>query len=447
MHPDIVVSASLAAEENNTKTASKETKQNKSLENGFDKTNSEGEILKSKFVLLNTTNVSNCLELPDDINKTTTNSHTSNNTFSINNSTSINNIDNNDNDINRDIINGSNTSTQSTGQSNNGYIDEVCPFLKIISPPVPCDTDVNKSDSKTCEINEVVENKELQNEKDGDDEQDTIIDENRLFDEMFDENGHLLVDTKFDKQFTYEIIDPLNQEKKIKVNLDFAKHVQSNNKDINSPRIELVRQNLNGTVDMDAAKNQMIIWKGDIKDYFEKPDGKFSSETYISITFNTGSHSSSAPDNERRGLGVLFDVSNSSNPYLFEYKDKSRYAKFTLDDLKHLAGNDFIFHSADNKSKNYFINNLINKENIILKVKTFITQNGDRQINTFIDDGSGNETLYWSLTNVSKLYGHEDIKDKKIFIDTLSQGSGYTLVRTDNIDTRLDSLRSLIMNS
>ena len=90
--------------------------------------------------------------------------------------------------------------------------------------------------------------------------------------------------------------------------------------------------------------------------------------------FNTGFHVSDAPDIERRGIGVVFDVSNSSNPYIMDYRDDGRYLKLTMNDVKNLAGDDFIFHANDNKSKDYFLNDLTNTSNVTLKVKTFLTE-------------------------------------------------------------------------
>lgn len=256
----------------------------------------------------------------------------------------------------------------------------------------------------------------------------------------------LIADTKFDKQYSYELIDPLNSDKKIRVNLDLAKHSQGNNNQINSPRIEIQRENIDGSLDMKAAKNQMIIWKGNILDYFEEPKDKFDNETYIEIMFNTGFHASDAPDNERRGIGVLFDVSNSSNPYIMDYRDDGRYLKLTMNDLKDLAGDDFIFHSTNNKSKDYFLNDLTDTANVVFKVKTFLTGDNKRVIESYIDPGTGKEVLYWTLKDASKLQYHEEIRDRLGFIETVYQGSGFTYVRTDNIETRLASLQSFILS-
>ena len=104
---------------------------------------------------------------------------------------------------------------------------------------------------------------------------------------------------------------------KIRVNLDLGKHTQGHNKHINSPGIEIERENINGSLDMNAVKNQIIGWKRNILGYFKEPKDKFDNETYIEIMFNTGFHASHAPDIERRGIGVVFDVSNSSNRILW----------------------------------------------------------------------------------------------------------------------------------
>jgi hypothetical protein len=128
-----------------------------------------------------------------------------------------------------------------------------------------------------------------------------------------------------------------------------------------------------------------------------------------------------------------------------DYRDDGRYLKLTMNDVKNLAGDDFIFHSNDNRSKGYFLNDLINTSNVTLKVKTFLTGDNKRVIQAYIDPGTGKEILYWTLKDASKLQYHEEIKDVDGFMETVLQGSGFTYVRTDNIDTRLASLQSLIL--
>ncbi|MDN5846095.1 MAG: hypothetical protein L0H53_07455, partial [Candidatus Nitrosocosmicus sp.] len=230
--------------------------------------------------------------------------------------------------------------------------------------------------------------------------------------ENFGKKGYLVANTKFDNQYSFEIKDPLNQKKKFRVNLDFNEHSQSENEDINSPRLEIVRMNENGLPDMTAAKNQEIIWTGNIKGYFEEPENgnDFANETYIAIQFNTGRHGSNEP-NEERAFGVLFDVSASSNPYLFEYRDDGKYVKYDYDTIKQLAGEGFIFHHRDKEGGGpLFIDNLTNTENVKLKVMTFLIKNNTRTIETFIGNSStGIEIPYWTLNNLSKLKEHEGI--------------------------------------
>lgn len=134
----------------------------------------------------------------------------------------------------------------------------------------------------------------------------------------FSNKGYLFADTKFKNQYTFESTDPINPANKIRISLDFDKHTQGDLDNLNSPRIELVRENQDGDVDMSAAKNQTIKWQGNIKEYFESPEDEFSNEIYITIQFNTGSHKSDE-DDQRNGFGVLFDVSGDSNPNLFEF--------------------------------------------------------------------------------------------------------------------------------
>ncbi|MGD9533488.1 MAG: hypothetical protein AB7V56_06950 [Candidatus Nitrosocosmicus sp.] len=264
----------------------------------------------------------------------------------------------------------------------------------------------------------------------------------------FGKKGYLLANTEFDNQYSFEITDPLNQDKKFRVSMDFGEHTQTENNDINSPRLEIVRENSEGLPDMTAAKNQEIIWTGNIFDYFEKPEDNFSNETYISIQFNTGRHGSSE-DDEDRAFGVLFDVSGSTNPNLFEYRDDGKYVKYDYDTMKALAGDSFVFHHKDQKTgKPLFVDSLTNTENVKLKVRTLLFENNNtRTVETFIGNASsGVEIPYWTLNNLSKLKEHEDIDDENGFTETINQGSGYVIARTDNIDTRPSSFRSSTFN-
>ena len=66
---------------------------------------------------------------------------------------------------------------------------------------------------------------------------------------------------------------------------------------------------------MSAAKNQEIIWHGNIHEYFKEPSkDKFENETYVSLQFNTGHHGSNDPNEERGFQEYCLDVSGSSNP-------------------------------------------------------------------------------------------------------------------------------------
>ena len=344
-------------------------------------------------ILINTTEVSNCI--PQDI--------TGNNDS--NNSTILSKTESKK-------TNETNTNNETTG---------ICKILRV-SDSISC-TQYHGNQSETpCELNE--------------------SDENGLKADNFGDNGHLLADTKFDQQYSFELNDPASQDKKFRVTMDFDKHTQSNNNDINSPRLEIVRENSEGIPDMSAAKNQEIIWHGNIHEYFKEPEDKFENETYIAIQFNTGRHGSNEPD-EERGFGILFDVSSSSNPYLLEYRDDGKYVKYDFNTTKELAQDSFIFHQLDKKGIPIFINNLTNKENVELKVRTFLTDNDTRMIETFIDNGSGKEIPYWTLNNLSKLKEQDDVDDQNGFMETINQGSGYVIARTDNIDTRPSSFKSL----
>ena len=379
------------------------------------------------YVLLNTTDTKNCPEFYDNPGQSTK-------TFAspINNTSSI-------------PHNGSGIGNITDPVEDPKTITNICPFLKIMYP-YDCSSEINSSSEIMCDSKEEDLNQtDVEEGEDNSEEEVEQVEEEIPDNEIFDEKGLLIADTKFNKQYSYELVDPLNSDKKIRVNLDLGKHTQGHNKHINSPRIEIERENINGSLDMNAAKNQMIVWKGNILNYFEQPEDKFDNETYIEIMFNTGFHASDAPDIERRGIGVVFDVSNSSNPYIMDYRDDGRYLKLTMNDVKNLAGDDFIFHSNDNRSKDYFLNDLINTSNVTLKVKTFLTGDNKRVIEAYIDPGTGKEIWYWTLKDASKLQYHEEIKDIEGFIETVHQGSGFTYVRTDNIDTRLASLQSLIL--
>ena len=344
-------------------------------------------------ILINTTKVSNCI--PQDI--------TDNN--GSNNSTALPKAKSNK------------TNETNTDKENPG----ICKILRV-SDSISC-TEYNGNQSKIpCESN--------------------VSDENNLKKENFGDNGHLIADTKFDQQYSFGLNDPVGQDKKFRITMDFDKHTQSDNNDINSPRLEIVRENSEGIPDMSAAKNQEIIWHGNIHEYFKEPKDKFENETYIALQFNTGRHGSNEPD-EERGFGILFDVSSSSNPNLLEYRDDGNYVKYDFNTTKKLAQNTFIFHQLDKKGNPIFNNNLTNKENIELKVRTFLTDKDTRMIETFIDNGSGAAIPYWTLTNLSKLKEQDGIDDQNGFMETINQGSGYVIARTDNIDTRPSSFKSL----
>ena len=80
---------------------------------------------------------------------------------------------------------------------------------------------------------------------------------------------------------------------------------------------------------------------------------------------------------------------------------------------------------------------------ISLKIETHLNGNDSRIVKTFIDNGVGNEIPYWTINNLTKLKEHDEINNEDNFIDTVKQGSGYVIARTDNIDTRLLSFTSL----
>ncbi len=62
---------------------------------------------------------------------------------------------------------------------------------------------------------------------------------------------------------------------------------------------------------------------------------------------------------------------------------------------------------------------------------------------TFIDKGQGKEVPYWTIDDLSKLKEDDKVDNDDDFINTVTQGSGYVIARTDNIDTRLSSFNSL----
>lgn len=262
----------------------------------------------------------------------------------------------------------------------------------------------------------------------------------------FSDKGLLLADTNSDNQYTFESVDPVNPNSKIKVSLDFSKHTQGDLDDLNSPRIELIRTNMDGEPNMSTAKNQEIVWQGNIKEYFKEPIADFKNETYITIQFNTGRHTS-GEDDERKGFGVLFDVSADSSPNLFEFRNDGHYVKYNYETIKQLAGDSFIFHSKDSTGNPVFINNLTGTDNVTLKIVTFLNASNSRTVNVFIDDGQGNEIPYWTINNLSKLAENENVENEDDFMDTVNQGSGYVIARTDNIDTRLLAFKSLILGA
>ncbi len=272
------------------------------------------------------------------------------------------------------------------------------------------------------------------------------FEDNTLNKTNFDKDGSLISSTEFNKQYSFEIEKSKNSSNTVILSLDFLKHNQSGNTNLNSPRLEIIRENKSGIPNMSAAKNQEIIWTGNIKNYFRIDLNNFT-ETYLTIQFNTGRHGNEDNDTvsivEKRGLGVLFDVSNKSNPNLLEYRNDNKYTKFDYEDIKRYAGTDFVFYSLNKNGFPNFINDLINKDNVEIRVKTFITKDNKRVIETFVDNGTGKVIPYWIIKDLSKLKDHDDILDKNGFINSTKQGSGYVIVRTDNIDTRPTSFKSL----
>ena len=278
---------------------------------------------------------------------------------------------------------------------------------------------------------------------------------NKLNQSNFDNNGNLIADTKFNKQYSFEIKRSNNSSSspsgKTIVSIDLSKHIQNNLPFLNSPRLKILRENVTGMPDMATAKNQEIIWTGNIKNYYKKPIDNYNNETYIALQFNTGRHidekNSTFTASEERSFGILFDVSNSSNPNLLEYRgDGGIYTKFKYDLIKQLAGKDFVIHSVNDKGSPHFINDLLDKNNVKLIVKTFLTKDNKRVIETYIDNGFGKEVPYWTLKDLAKLKDDESISDKNGFIKVTTQGSGYVIARTDNIDTRPTSFQSYIIS-
>ncbi len=357
----------------------------------------EGSLLKKPFVLVNTTHISNCSSVPSN--------------------TSVSSLERNGEYIISAVL-------EKRGDSiGDGDKDgERCPYFKILVVD-PCPAFLKNGSNIVCTTNAVDK-------------------KNKLGVHNFDENGLLISDTKFNQIYSYEMSDPVNPQKNLRILLDFQKHNQTQNSDINSPRLKIARENVDGSADMSSAKNQEIIWTGNIKGFFEEPIGKYEAETYLTLQFNTGRHGSNESD-EERGFGVLYDASNQSNPNLFEYLANGSYTKYDFSQMKQLGGDDFVFHNLDENNNPRFINNLTYQENVKLKVKTFLINDTKRVIETFIDDGLGTEVPYWTLKDLSKLKDHFGVKGKDGFMETITQGSGLVIARTDNIDTRPSSFQSL----
>jgi hypothetical protein len=322
------------------------------------------------------------------------------------------------------------------GVANNSQIHNLCPFSNI-SFSSYCPFQIANSDTgySTCKLNGFHNNK--------------------LNQSNFDKDGNLIADTKFNKQYSFEIKRSNNSTSsssgKTIVSIDLSKHIQNNLPFLNSPRLKILRENVTGMPDMTSAKNQEIIWTGNIKNYYKKPTDNYNNETYMALQFNTGRHNdeknSTSATSEERSFGILFDVSNSSNPNLLEYRgDGGIYTKYKYDLIKQLAGKDFVIYRLNDNGSPHFINDLLNKNNVKLKVKTFLTKDNKRVIETYIDNGSGREVPYWTLKDLAKLKDDESISDKNGFIKVTTQGSGYVIARTDNIDTRPTSFQSHIIS-
>lgn len=357
----------------------------------------EGSLLKKPFVLVNTTHISNCSSVPSN--------------------TSVSSLERNGEYVISAVLEKRGDSI--VGDDKDG---ERCPYFKILVVD-PCPAFLKNGSNIVCTAN-------------------TVDKKNKLGVDNFDEDGLLIADTKFNQVYSYDMSDPVNPQKSLRILLDFQKHNQTQNSDINSPRLKIARENGDGSADMSSAKNQEVIWTGNIKGFFEEPVGKYQAETYVVLQFNTGRHGSNVSD-EERGFGILYDASSQGNPNLFEYLVNGSYAKYDFNQMKQLGGGDFVFHNLDENNKPKFINNLTYKENVKLKVKTFLINDTKRVIETFIDDGSGTEVPYWTLKDLSKLKDHVGVKDKDGFVETITQGSGYVIARTDNIDTRPSSFQSL----
>ncbi|MDN5846749.1 MAG: hypothetical protein L0H53_10805, partial [Candidatus Nitrosocosmicus sp.] len=209
------------------------------------------------MLIINTTSFSNCIsDLPieyknfDDSND--------NLTFLQNTSFTANNL----------------TTTELKNPTKDFHHDDdigICKILRI-SDSITCLKYIASNNSRIpCEF--------FGDRQEGEGEDNSL--ELELERENFGKKGYLVADTKFDNQYSFVTIDPLNQKKKFRVNLDFNEHSQSENDDINSPRLEIVRENQDGLPDMTAAKNQEIIWTGSIKDYFEEPESEndYANET------------------------------------------------------------------------------------------------------------------------------------------------------------------------
>ncbi|MDR4489783.1 MAG: hypothetical protein R2685_02625 [Candidatus Nitrosocosmicus sp.] len=115
--------------------------------------------------------------------------------------------------------------------------------------------------------------------------------------------------------------------------------------------------------------------------------------------------------------------------------------------MQELAGNDFKFYNKDDMGNPIFINNLTDTDNVIFSIVTSLNDHNSRIIKSYIGKGENERTSYWSISNLSKLKEYDEIDNEKDFMDTVNQGSGYVIARTDNIDTRLSSFSSIIPNS
>ena len=178
--------------------------------------------------MINTTNVSNCFSPSlNDQNILNSNSDEKPNK----------NLDRND--LGNSVTNNFNTNSSSK-------------FCKVytVSDPSTCIAYFVNQSKTSCQIDDEDEDKKLETDN-------------------FSNDGLLIADTKFNNQYTFESLDPLNPANKIRVSLDFDEHTQGGLEDLNSPRIELVRESLDGEPNMSAAKNQIIKWQGNIGDYFK----------------------------------------------------------------------------------------------------------------------------------------------------------------------------------